>query len=56
VRAEDDQALYDYVRALIELRADHAVFRRRRFFRGCRPAAAATGSATSPGSPWPARR
>jgi len=34
VRAEDDQALYDYVRALIRLRADHAVFRRRRFFRG----------------------
>jgi len=37
VRGEDDQALYDYVRALIKLRADHAVFRRRRFFRG-RPA------------------
>ena len=34
VRAEDDQALYDYVRTLIRLRADHAVFRRRRFFRG----------------------
>src|SRR6266566_3882728 len=34
VRAEEDQALYDYVRALIKLRADHAVFRRRRFFRG----------------------
>jgi glycogen operon protein len=34
VRAEDDQALYDYVRTLIKLRADHAVFRRRRFFRG----------------------
>jgi glycogen operon protein len=34
VRAEEDQALYDYVRNLIKLRADHAVFRRRRFFRG----------------------
>jgi glycogen operon protein len=34
VRAEEDQALYDYVRTLIKLRADHAVFRRRRFFRG----------------------
>jgi len=34
VRAEDDQALYDYVRTLIKLRTDHAVFRRRRFFRG----------------------
>jgi isoamylase len=34
VRAEDDQALFDYVRRLIRLRADHPVFRRRRFFRG----------------------
>ncbi len=34
VRAEDDQELLDYVRALIRLRADHPVFRRRRFFRG----------------------
>src|SRR6476661_3468 len=34
VRAEDDQALYEYVHTLIKLRADHAVFRRRRFFRG----------------------
>jgi glycogen operon protein len=34
VRAEDDQALYDYVRTLIRLRRDHAVFRRRRFFAG----------------------
>jgi len=34
VRAEEDQALFDYVRTLIRLRADHAVFRRRRFFRG----------------------
>jgi len=34
VRAEEDQALYDYVRTLIRLRAGHAVFRRRRFFRG----------------------
>src|SRR5437588_231602 len=34
VRAEEDQALYDYVRILIKLRTDHAVFRRRRFFRG----------------------
>jgi glycogen operon protein len=34
VRAEDDQALFDYVRTLIRLRAEHAVFRRRRFFRG----------------------
>jgi glycogen operon protein len=33
-RAEDDQALYDWVRALIKLRSEHAVFRRRRFFRG----------------------
>ena len=33
-RAEDDQALFNYVRKLIRLRADHAVFRRRRFFRG----------------------
>src|SRR6266702_4672522 len=34
VREEADQALFDYVRTLIKLRADHAVFRRRRFFRG----------------------
>jgi glycogen operon protein len=34
VRAEDDQALYDYVRTLIRLRREHAVFRRRRFFAG----------------------
>ncbi len=34
VRAEDDQALLDYVRLLIKLRAEHPVFRRRRFFRG----------------------
>ena len=34
VRAEDDTELLDYVRALIRLRADHPVFRRRRFFRG----------------------
>jgi glycogen operon protein len=34
VRAEEDQALLDYVRRLIRLRADHAVFCRRRFFRG----------------------
>ena len=34
VRAEEDQALFDYVGKLIRLRADHAVFRRRRFFRG----------------------
>jgi glycogen operon protein len=34
VRPEEDQALFDYVRKLIRLRADHAVFRRRRFFRG----------------------
>jgi len=31
---EADQELLDYVRKLIRLRADHAVFRRRRFFRG----------------------
>jgi glycogen operon protein len=37
VRAEDDQDLLDFVRLLIKLRADHPVFRRRRFFRG-RPA------------------
>jgi isoamylase len=34
VRSEDDQELLDYVRKLISLRADHPVFRRRRFFRG----------------------
>jgi isoamylase len=34
VHAEDDQELLDYVRALIKLRAEHPVFRRRRFFRG----------------------
>jgi isoamylase len=34
VRSEEDQALYDYVRTLIRLRAEHPVFRRRRFFRG----------------------
>ncbi|HEY3748079.1 MAG TPA: glycogen debranching protein GlgX, partial [Pseudonocardiaceae bacterium] len=33
-RSEDDQALYDYVRTLIRLRSEHAVFRRRRFFAG----------------------
>jgi glycogen operon protein len=34
VRDEDDHALIDYVRTLISLRAEHPVFRRRRFFRG----------------------
>ncbi len=34
VRNEDDQELLDYVGALIKLRAEHPVFRRRRFFRG----------------------
>src|SRR5579872_4411973 len=34
VRSEDDQELLDYVRRLLRLRAEHAVFRRRRFFRG----------------------
>jgi len=34
VRAEDDTELLDYVRRLIKLRAEHPVFRRRRFFRG----------------------
>jgi glycogen operon protein len=34
VRNKDDQELLDYVRALIRLRAEHPVFRRRRFFRG----------------------
>jgi isoamylase len=34
VHDEGDQALVEYVRTLIRLRADHAVFRRRRFFRG----------------------
>ncbi|HLN68230.1 MAG TPA: glycogen debranching protein GlgX, partial [Streptosporangiaceae bacterium] len=34
VRSEDDTELLDYVRALIKLRAEHPVFRRRRFFRG----------------------
>ena len=56
VRAEDDHALYGYVRTLIKLRAEQAIFRRRRFFRGRPSAAAGTGSATSPGSPWPGRR
>jgi isoamylase len=31
---EDDTELLDYVRALIKLRAEHPVLRRRRFFRG----------------------
>ena len=35
---------------------DHPVFRRRRFFAGGRSAARRPGSATSPGSPRPARR
>jgi isoamylase len=34
VHDESDQALVDYVRMLILLRAEHPVFRRRRFFRG----------------------
>ena len=34
VHDEDDQALPDFVRALVRVRADHPVFRRRRFFRG----------------------
>jgi isoamylase len=34
IRTEDDQELLDYVRTLIKLRAEHPVFRRRRFFRG----------------------
>ena len=34
VHDEDDQALVDYIRTLIGLRADHPVFRRRRFFSG----------------------
>jgi len=34
VRSEDDQELLEYVRALIRLRAEHPVLRRRRFFRG----------------------
>src|SRR5271170_4651457 len=34
VRAESDTELLDYVRKLTRLRAEHAVFRRRRFFRG----------------------
>ena len=34
VRSEDDQELLEFVRRLIRLRAEHAVFRRRRFFRG----------------------
>jgi isoamylase len=34
IRSEDDQELLDYVRKLTSLRADHPVFRRRRFFRG----------------------
>jgi isoamylase len=38
VRAEDDRELADYVRTLIKLRAEHPVFRRRRFLR-CLPGA-----------------
>jgi isoamylase len=34
VHDEDDQLLVDYIRTLIGLRADHPVFRRRRFFSG----------------------
>jgi len=34
VHDEGDQALVDYVGTLIRLRAEHPVFRRRRFFRG----------------------
>ena len=34
VRAEDDTELLDSVRRVIKLRAEHPVFRRRRFFRG----------------------
>jgi glycogen operon protein len=34
VRAESDTELLDFVRNLTRLRAEHAVFRRRRFFRG----------------------
>jgi isoamylase len=34
VYEEGDEALVDFVRTLIRLRADHPVFRRRRFFRG----------------------
>ena len=34
VRDEDDQALINSVRTLTSLRAEHPVFRRRRFFRG----------------------
>jgi isoamylase len=34
VRNEDDQELLDYVGKLTKLRAEHPVFRRRRFFRG----------------------
>ena len=34
VRAEGDQEALEFVRTLIKLRAEHAVFRRRRFFRG----------------------
>jgi glycogen operon protein len=36
VRDESDHALLEYVRRLIRLRAEHPVFRRRRFFRGGR--------------------
>jgi isoamylase len=34
VHDEDDAKLLDYLRKLIRLRAEHPVFRRRRFFRG----------------------
>jgi isoamylase len=37
-RTKDDQELLDYVRTLIKLRAEHPVFRRRRFLR-CLPGA-----------------
>ena len=55
--AEDDQAAAaTFTRAAVRLRAEHPVFRRRRFFTGQPCAAAGTGSATSPGSPRTARR
>jgi glycogen operon protein len=38
VRAEEDKEMLDYVRTLIKLRAEHSVFRRRRFLR-CLPGA-----------------
>ncbi len=43
VRGEGEHTLLEYVRRLIRLRAEHPVFRRRRFFRGQPPAGSSVG-------------